>query len=253
MNTLKPIIKWLPVLLLCLCSLFIILMLPSYRFLAVVMLLLAAAYFLQLLLWQLRKRHKKAGAILLTVFYALVVTGLAACVWAGILIGSACKGAPATPCEYVIVLGAGVNGTTPSQSLQWRIDKAYEYLTANPQVQCIASGGQGPNEAISEARCIYDHLTKKGIDGSRIWLEERSTSTQENIRFSLDLIQSKTGTRPDTAGILSSEYHLYRAGQFAKQQDLSAVGIPARTQRPALFVSYYIREIFAVLYYSIFG
>ena len=190
---------------------------------------------------------------MLAVFYALMLLGLIVACWAGFRIGGAMKGKPDTPCQYVIVLGAGVNGTTPSQSLQWRIHTAYEYLTANPQVQCIASGGQGPDETISEAQCIYDHLTARGIDGSRIWLEDRSTSTQENIRFSLDLIESKTGIRPDTAGILSSEYHLYRAGQFAEQQGLSAVGIPAGTQRPGLFLSYFLREIFAVLYYSIFG
>lgn len=253
MNKLKKLSPWLPVLLLLLCSLFIVLIFPSYRFLAVVMSLLAAAYCLHRLLWQLRKHHKKGGNVLLSIFYTLMFVGLVAGIWAGVRIGNAAKGSPDTPCNYVIVLGAGVNGTTPSQSLQWRIDKAYEYLIENPQVQCIASGGQGTNEAISEAQCIYDHLTAKGIDGSRIWLEDRSTSTQENIRFSLDLIESETGTRPDTAGILSSEYHLYRAGQFAKQQGLSATGIPARTQRPGLFLSYFLREIFAVLYYSVFG
>ena len=100
---------------------------------------------------------------------------------------------------------------------------------------------------------MYQHLTAMGIDGSRIWLEDRSTSTLENIEFSLNVIEEKTGSRPDSAGILSSEYHLYRAGLFAKQQGLTAVGIPARTYWRHLFVSYFVREIFAVLYYSILG
>ena len=153
----------------------------------------------------------------------------------------------------MIVLGAGINGSTPSRSLQDRIDAAYAYLTEHPQVQCIVSGGQGPGENLTEAQCMYDHLTAMGIDGSRIWLEDRSTSTLENIEFSLNVIEEKTGSRPDAAGILSSEYHLYRAGLFAKQQGLTAVGIPARTYWRHLFVSYFVREIFAVLYYSILG
>ena len=253
MNKLKQLSIWLPVVLLLLCSLMILLIFPSYRFLAVVLSLLSAAYTLHFLLWQLRKHHKKAGTILLILFYLLALVALVAGSWTGFRIASAAKGSPDTPCEYVIVLGAGVKGTTPSQSLQWRIEAAYRYLAANPQVQCIASGGQGPDEDISEARCIYEHLTQKGIDGNRIWLEDRSTSTRENIRFSLDLIQNKTGTRPKTVGILSSEFHLYRAGLFAAQQDLNCVGIPAQTQRPALFLSYFLREIFAVLYYAFFG
>lgn len=253
MHKLKPIFPWLPVLLLLLCSLFIYLFLAGCRFLALTVLGLAGVYALHLVLWLLRKHHKKAGNILLTAFYVLAFAGLAACVWAGILVGNASIGNPDTPCEYVIVLGAGVNGTTPSQSLRERIDTAYEYLTAHPDVQCIVSGGQGSNEDISEAQCMYDHLIAQGIDGRRIWLEDKSTSTLENIDFSLNLIQQKTGTRPDTAGILSSEYHLYRAGQFARQQGLTAVGIPARTQWVSLFVSYFVREIFAVLYYSVFG
>lgn len=249
----KILYRYLPVLIALLMGLLIALFLPSYRFLAVVLALLAGAYGLHLALRDLRKHNRKAGNCLLAVFYILLIAGLTLCTWASILIGTAAKGDPQTPCGYIIVLGAGVNGTRPSQSLQWRIDAAYDYLTAHPETQCIVSGGKGSNENISEAQCMYDHLTAKGIDGSRIWLEENSTSTRENIRFSLDLVQEKTGIRPKTAGILSSEYHLYRAGLLAKQEGLYVAGIPAKTKRPSLFVTYFIREIFAVMYYTVFG
>lgn len=249
----KRIRPWLPVLILLPCGLFIYLFLTGCRFLGLAIIGLSCGYILHLFLRYLQKRHRKVGNLLLAIFYIVLAAGIAACTWAGILVGTATKGSPQTPCNYIIVLGAGVNGTTPSLSLQWRIDAAYEYLTAHPDTRCIVSGGQGENEDISEAQCMYDHLTAKGIEGSRIWLEDKSTSTRENIRFSLDLVQEKTGTRPKTAGILSSEYHLYRAGMFARQQGLDAVGIPASTQWPLLFLSYYIREICAVLYYTVFG
>lgn len=249
----KQLVKWLPVPLLCLCGGFIYFFVAGCRFLGLVVLGLAGLYALHLVLWLLRKHHKKAGTILLAVFYTLGCIGITACVWVGVLVGNASKGSPDTPCQYMIVLGAGINGSTPSRSLQDRIDAAYAYLTEHPQVQCIVSGGQGPGENLTEAQCMYDHLTAMGIDGSRIWLEDRSTSTLENIEFSLNVVEEKTGSRPDTAGILSSEYHLYRAGLFAKQQGLTAVGIPARTYWRHLFVSYFVREIFAVLYYSILG
>jgi len=120
-------------------------------------------------------------------------------------------------------------------------------------VICIASGGQGPGEDMTEAQCIYDRLTDMGIEPSRIWKEEQSTSTRENLRFSLALIEDKTGSRPDKAAIISNEFHLYRASMFAAEQDLQMVGVPAKTTWLSLRINYYLREIAAVWYYAILG
>ena len=106
---------------------------------------------------------------------------------------------------------------------------------------------------MTEAQCMYRELVDMGIDGSRIWMEDRSTSTRENLRFSLDIIESRTGVRPETIGVLSSEYHLFRAGLFAKDEGVDAVGIPARTTYPILFVNYFLREIAGVCHYYGFG
>jgi len=151
------------------------------------------------------------------------------------------------------VLGAGINGSTPSLSLRNRLDAAYEYLTAHPETICIVSGGQGPGEDLSEALCMYKDLTAKGIAPERIWMEDKSTSTRENIAFSLALIEEKAGQCPTKAGILSSEYHLYRAGLVAKSQGLEMIGIPARTSWAALRINYFLREIVAVWYYTLLG
>ena len=97
------------------------------------------------------------------------------------------------PCDYVIVLGAGVNGSDPSLMLQNRIDRAFAYLTDNPDVICVVSGGQGDHEDISEAECMYRELTQMGIASERIWQENQSTSTVENLKFSVSLIKEKTG------------------------------------------------------------
>ena len=249
----KQLIKWLPMFFLLLCGLFIYFFVAGCKFLGLFFMGLAGVYGFYICLLLCKRKHPKVGFVLLAVFYTLACIGLAIAIWAGILVGNATKGSPDTSCDYLIVLGAGVNGTTPSRSLQDRIDIAYAYLSTHPQTQCIVSGGQGPGEDISEAQCMYDHLTARGIAPDRIWLEDRSTSTQENIAFSLAVIEAHTGTRPETAGILSSEYHLYRAGLFAQRQGLTMVGIPARTYWAHLFVSYCIREIFAVTYYTFFG
>lgn len=155
--------------------------------------------------------------------------------------------------DYVIVLGAGVRGTEPSEILQDRIDQAYQYLTKNPDVICIATGGKGSDENISEAQCIYDRLTAMGIDGSRIWLEDKATSTIENFRFSIALIAEKTGKTPESVTVLSNEFHLCRAGRMAKDCGLQADFVAAPTSNYLIRVSYTVREVFALWKYLIMG
>ena len=155
--------------------------------------------------------------------------------------------------EYIVVLGAGVNGTVPSLSLRERINAAHDYLTAHPDAIAVVSGGKGNGEDITEALCMYNELTKMGIDGSRVWMEDQATSTFENLKFSMALIEEKTGSRPASIGIVSSEYHLFRAGLFASAQNVTSVGIPAVTTWPHLRINYFIREIIAVWHYIVFG
>ena len=155
--------------------------------------------------------------------------------------------------DYVIVLGAGVRGTEPSEILQDRIEMAAKYMKSNPEAICIATGGKGGGENISEAQCIYNHLTAMGIDGSRIWLEEQATSTIENFRYSVALIEEKTGKTPEYVAVLSNEFHLYRASCMAEDCKLEANFIAAPTSKPLIRISYTIREIFALWKYLTIG
>ena len=100
---------------------------------------------------------------------------------------------------------------------------------------------------------MYDALVGLGIDPDRIWLEEQATSTWENITFSLDLIEEKTGQHPEKLGVVSSEYHLFRAGLFTKDNGVGFVGIPAHTTRPSQMVNHFMREVAGVWYYWILG
>ena len=92
-----------------------------------------------------------------------------------------------------------------------------------------------------------------GIDGNRLLLEENSTSTGENLLFSLDILEKSTGSRPERIGIISSEYHIFRAKCFAKKLGLEPVGIPAETSWLSLRLNYYLREIAAVWKFLILG
>ena len=168
-------------------------------------------------------------------------------------IAGSARGTKDPDADYLVVLGAGVNGTVPSRSLKERLDAAYTYLTDHPNAVAIVSGGQGPGEEITEGKCMYDYLTAAGIVPERVWMEDRASSTLENLRFSLDLIEEKTGLRPKEIAIVSSEYHLHRAEMFAGWLGLDAQLVPAKTAVFPLRWNYYIREIFALWYYTIIG
>ena len=99
---------------------------------------------------------------------------------------------------------------------------------------------------------MFHWLTAHGIDPERIIMEDRASSTQENLEFSLALLEAR-GEKPESLAIVSSEYHLFRAELMAKKQGVTPLGVPAKTGLWALRVNYYFREIFGVWYFLIFG
>jgi len=252
MKTKKRIVPWILIGLSALLGLIILFGIHGFSFTAYIFFGIAGIILCYELIAALKKKRPKAAKVLFCILSIGLLLGGIAAVITGIPIAIAMKGSE-EPCQYMIVLGAGINGSTPSLSLRNRLDAAYEYLTAHPETICIVSGGQGPGEDLSEALCMYKDLTAKGIAPERIWMEDKSTSTRENIAFSLALIEEKAGQCPTKAGILSSEYHLYRAGLVAKSQGLEMIGIPARTSWAALRINYFLREIVAVWYYTLLG
>lgn len=232
---------------------FLIRMTPGFSFSSYVLWGCAGLVLVYRLLHWLKKKTPKLSKVLRTLLSCCLCAGLILAAVTGVFIARAGKGNADAKCDYVIVLGAGVNGTMPSLILSERIGAAYDYLTANPDVICIVSGGQGPGEDITEALCMYNALVARGIDPERIWQEDKATSTRENIRFSLELIEDKTGARPQQAAIISNEFHLFRAGLFAKEQDLAMIGVPAKTTWFSLRANYFLREIVAIWYYTLLG
>ena len=181
-----------------------------------------------------------------TIFKIALTTGLIAVIITGICIGSHTSGAEEPRADYVIVLGAGVNGTEPSVSLRERMEAAVRYWEAYPDAILILSGAQGDREEITEAECMYTWLISHGIPKENLRKEEQATTTQENIRYSLDLIEKESGTRPQQVGIISSEYHLLRASVIADDMGVEALCYPAETGRFVYFCNMFMREIFAV-------
>ncbi|MBR2572524.1 MAG: YdcF family protein [Clostridia bacterium] len=144
---------------------------------------------------------------------------------------------------YIVVLGAWVNGTTPSGALRNRIQVASEYMKENPQTIAIASGGKGDDEGISEAECIFRELVARGIEENRIVLEDTSTSTVENLRNSYRLIEGE-----DTpVGIVTNNFHICRAMRIARRTgDRPCYPVPVATSWLSLPHNM-LREFFAVV------
>lgn len=155
----------------------------------------------------------------------------------------------ALPADAVIILGAGVNGTSPSLSLQTRLDAALSYLEAHPDIPVVLTGGQGYGEEISEAACMYDYLTARGVEPERLILEEAASNTAENFAFSAPLLEEAgvdIGT--DTVAVVTNDFHVARARLIARKKGYGATyGVGAPIPWPHLEVNYYLREAFAVV------
>ncbi|WP_163100153.1 YdcF family protein [Peribacillus alkalitolerans] len=149
--------------------------------------------------------------------------------------------------EFLIVLGARVKGTVPSLSLQYRIEKAAEYLLENPHVIVIASGGQGPGEEISEAEAIKRGLIEQGVEDHRIIKEDKSTNTVENIKFSKELIPDHL----EKGMIVTNDFHLFRSKMIAQDLNIPLDGLSAKTPLVAIPKSY-SREYLAITKYFLY-
>lgn len=155
--------------------------------------------------------------------------------------------------DYLIVLGAGVNGSAPSLSMVNRLEAALDYLETYPDAVAIVSGGQGAGEDVTEASAMHDWLVAHGMPESRIVQEDQSTSTRENLENSFAIIRSRGGDPADGVAVVSSEYHLYRAKQMARALGAKPLGVAAETTLPTMRANYFIREAFAAAYMQVFG
>jgi len=166
---------------------------------------------------------------------------------AGVLLHGREDPSAAAP-DALIVLGAGVNGERPSLVLQSRIQTAKEYMLRYPDIPVVLSGGQGPGEHITEAEAMRRALwSEDDAWNNRLALEERSTSTAENLAFSKTVLLER-GIDPETAviGVVTNDFHIFRSEIIAHRQDMTVVGCPAEVPWWWLQFNYYLREAFAL-------
>ncbi|MCI8282648.1 MAG: YdcF family protein [Lachnospiraceae bacterium] len=185
---------------------------------------------------------------------------LAFCVAEGMVIGYGQK-EPKPGADYVIVLGGQVRGSQPSYNLKMRLDKAYDYLKENPTARVILSGGQGSGEDISEAQAMMEYLKARGVGEERMILEDQSTNTEENFRFTKEKLQSfghtDGGEEKDWEElrfvVVTNRFHIFRSMGIAKKQGFAYVeGLGSSTQWYTV-PNLYVREAFAVIKYVLWG
>ena len=180
--------------------------------------------------------------------------------------------------DYVIVLGAQVKTDGLSKTLKLRLDKAAEYAAQNPDTVLVLSGAKGQNEPTTEASAMREYLLGQGVEDKRMLLEENSYSTVENIAYSKIVIEadreqkrtdekkkveeqrkvpgaaimseklaSQMAEKPVGIGVLTSNFHLFRARLIAGKQGLTDVrGIAAESDK-VLFIHFCLRDSLAIL------
>lgn len=148
--------------------------------------------------------------------------------------------------DYIIVLGAQVRADGPSKVLKHRLNTAIDYLEKNPETICIVSGGQGYNEPCTEAQAMADYMEAAGIAKERLILEDKSKTTEQNIKYSKKYM--KDGA---SVGIITNDFHMFRAMQITKGEGLKSAKAIAAGSNPLYLPNNMLREYLAEWKYLI--
>ncbi len=189
---------------------------------------------------------------------AFTVISYLECVLLGtiILAVRAAKRIPDFDRDYMLILGCMIRedgSLTPL--LKGRADRALEFsgmqkAATGKELTFVPSGGQGSDEIMPEALAIRNYLIEQGVPEERILTEDRSVNTEENLRYSLELIRGDwKGKDEPKIAFSTTNYHVLRGGLFATQLGIAVQGIGSPT-RSYFWINAFVREYIATLYYE---
>ncbi len=148
--------------------------------------------------------------------------------------------------DAVIVLGAGIRGDRVTVPLAYRLNAAIEYHKKNPEAVIVVTGGQGFQETVTEAYAMEQYLIRKGVDPTKIIKEEKATSTNENMRFTKEILDGYFAG-DYSVGVITNNFHTYRGVQIAKIEGFKNVYRKPAGLRWYNIAPCYLRESLAVL------
>lgn len=144
------------------------------------------------------------------------------------------------PLEYVLVLGAGLNGEEVGSVLKSRLDEAIKYYEQNKDTHIIVSGGQGEDEVISEALAMEHYLVSQGVELNQIIKEDKSTTTLENVKFTKEILKARNDEDKKVL-IVTNDFHLPRARLIGFILGMANEGLASSTS-VKLRINYMLRE-----------
>lgn len=218
---------------------------------------LLLVYFITAGLWVYALFHKPidsfcatgAGRVLKILFFCGV--GVLAALVAFVVVSGYAR-QPLGNERAIIVLGAGLRKDTPSDLLRRRLDAAYEAWLREPEALLVVTGGQGKDETIPEGVAMARYLEQKGVPKEQLVVEDKSTSTEENLLFARQLLQERGVDAAQPVAVVSNAFHCYRARGYARLVGFEQVSsVPASIGVNSILPCY-LREAFAVLYYWVF-
>jgi uncharacterized SAM-binding protein YcdF (DUF218 family) len=203
-----------------------------------------------LVLWTLaaNEKHGRLSRVLRRIYLVIIAIGLTFfLVLQGLIISGGRTDDSGADVDCLIVLGAGLRNGVPGLILAQRLNTAIDYLRERGDIPVIVTGGLGRGETVTEAEAMHNYLRRRGVDESLIWVEDMSTSTRENLTFSLALLE-KNGLDAESikVAVVTNEFHLYRSKLIAGKRGLDAIGIAAATPNFFLRTLYSCREAFAL-------
>lgn len=177
---------------------------------------------------------------ILFMFFFIILEGC-------IVLGGIFNQNPENNPDYILILGAGIYGDgSPTLTLEKRLQLGLELAKQHPDAYIVVSGGQGRNEPMPEALAMAYYLADRGINPGRIIIEDKSTSTMENFKYSKELIDA--GKK---IAFITNDFHIFRSTMLARRNGLDVYGCGTSTPGIVL-INCYLREFFAMVKSFIF-
>jgi len=193
----------------------------------------------------------KGGRIVILVCGVLTALFVVYAVTASLFMAHSSAKRPKSADTTLVVLGCRARNGYPGKMLRKRLDAAYTFMADNDSVKVVVSGGKGKDEATTEAWAMKEYLVSKGIAPERIFMEDKSVNTEQNLKYSMDIIRQEGLSQNVT--VVTDGYHQLRAKMIAKKIGIDDTCAISASTSKILLPTYWVREWFAIPYYLIRG